>query len=173
MLATAFGNGPVAGPPPSGHRPSRLAPSRISTGHDAVMKTNRTAPRRVLVTGGAGEISAYACRVLAAAPEVAQVVVADRNDEKASKLATDLGPKTSALALDISDADSLSASLEDVDIVQNCAGPFYGFGREVLSAAIAAGTDYLDVTADPAPGNLWRRSHRQATTHRPEPALPT
>ena len=56
------------------------------------MDKNHTAPKRVLVTGGAGEMGAYACRILAQAEAVAQVVVADRDDEKAAKLAIDLGP---------------------------------------------------------------------------------
>jgi saccharopine dehydrogenase-like NADP-dependent oxidoreductase len=112
------------------------------------MNTNRPAPKRVLVTGGAGEMGAYACRVLAQVQTVSQVVVADRDDEKAAKLAIDLGPKAAPLALDISDSDGLSTALAEVDIVLNCAGPFYRFGREVLSAAIAADTDYLDICDD-------------------------
>ncbi|WP_125035194.1 saccharopine dehydrogenase family protein [Nocardioides sp. LS1] len=112
------------------------------------MNSHVTAPHRVLVTGGAGEMGAYACRILAEASEISQVVIGDRDEEKAAKLAVDLGPKTRALALDISDADALSDALETVDIVLNCAGPFYRFGREVLSAAIAAGTDYLDICDD-------------------------
>jgi saccharopine dehydrogenase-like NADP-dependent oxidoreductase len=112
------------------------------------MQTNGNARRRVLVTGGAGEMAAHACRVLAEAPEVAHVVIADRDEAKASKLASVIGARASALTLDISDADDLSAALDDVDMVLNCAGPFYRFGREVLSAAIAAGTDYLDICDD-------------------------
>ncbi|GAA3649483.1 saccharopine dehydrogenase NADP-binding domain-containing protein [Nocardioides ginsengisoli] len=93
-------------------------------------------------------MGAYACRILAGAEEIAQVVVADRDGEKAGKLVADIGAKATALQLDISDAEALASALADVDIVLNCAGPFYRFGREVLSAAIAAGTDYLDICDD-------------------------
>ncbi|WP_158890790.1 saccharopine dehydrogenase family protein [Amycolatopsis anabasis] len=105
-------------------------------------------PKRVLVTGGAGEMGAYACGVLADAAEIAGLVVADRDEEKAARLAAKLGPKATALALDISDSTALAKALADVDLVLNCAGPFYRFGREVLSGAIAAGTDYLDICDD-------------------------
>ncbi|GAB3857763.1 saccharopine dehydrogenase NADP-binding domain-containing protein [Nocardioides maradonensis] len=100
------------------------------------------------MTGGAGEMGAYACRVLAKADEIDQVLVADRDLARAEALAAELGPTASAFALDISDADALRAALEQVDVVLNTAGPFYRFGREVLSAAIAAGTDYLDICDD-------------------------
>lgn len=104
--------------------------------------------RRILVTGGAGEMGAYACRALAKADEVEEVLVADRDLTRAEALASDLGPKAVALELDISDSAALSSALADVDIVLNCAGPFYRFGREVLSAAIASATNYLDICDD-------------------------
>lgn len=90
----------------------------------------------------------YACKALAAADEVELVLVSDRDEERAEKLAVELGPKARGLALDISDSEALAKALADVDIVLNCAGPFYLFGREVLSAAIAAGTHYLDICDD-------------------------
>ena len=105
-------------------------------------------PQRILVTGGAGEMGSYACRALAKADEVERVFVADRDLPRAERLAAELGPTAVPLDLDISDADALSAALDDVDIVLNTAGPFYRFGREVLSAAIATGTNYLDICDD-------------------------
>jgi saccharopine dehydrogenase-like NADP-dependent oxidoreductase len=90
----------------------------------------------------------YACRTLAKADEVNLVLVADRDEKKARDFVTELGPTAEASALDISDAEALSKALTDVDLVLNCAGPFYRFGREVLTAAIAAGTNYLDICDD-------------------------
>ncbi|MFD9961861.1 saccharopine dehydrogenase NADP-binding domain-containing protein [Amycolatopsis sp. NPDC058986] len=104
--------------------------------------------KRVLVTGGAGEMGAHACRVLAGAEEVAEVLVADRNEEAAKALADVLGARAKPLALDISDAAGLADALADVDLVLNTAGPFYRFGPLVLRAAIATGTHYLDICDD-------------------------
>lgn len=106
------------------------------------------ARKRILVTGGAGEMARYACRALARADEVETVVVSDRDHDRAVGFAAELGPKARAAGLDISDSDALRAALRDVDIVLNCAGPFYRFGREVLGAAIATGTHYLDICDD-------------------------
>lgn len=104
--------------------------------------------KRVLVVGGAGEMGAHACRVLAESGEIAEVLIADRNEQAAKALAVDLGPQATPVALDISDADALQAALEGVDIVLNTAGPFYRFGPLVLRAAIATQTHYLDICDD-------------------------
>ena len=103
---------------------------------------------RVVVTGGAGEMAAYACRVLAEAPEIGCVVIADRDADKAAALAAALGPKASPQSLDVADREALIAAVSDADVVLNCAGPFYRFGREVLSTAIETRTDYLDICDD-------------------------
>jgi saccharopine dehydrogenase-like NADP-dependent oxidoreductase len=104
--------------------------------------------KRILVTGGAGEMGSYACRVLAKADEIERVLVADRDLARAEALAAELGPTARAVALDISDVAALRSALGQVDVVLNTAGPFYRFGREVLSAAIDTCTDYLDICDD-------------------------
>lgn len=90
----------------------------------------------------------YACRALAAADEVDQVVVADRDQPRAETVAGEIGGKARALGLDISDGDALRTALGDVDVVLNTAGPFYRLGRPVLEAAIDTGTHYLDICDD-------------------------
>ncbi|MBB1158967.1 saccharopine dehydrogenase family protein [Amycolatopsis dendrobii] len=112
------------------------------------MAAERRTGKRVLVTGGAGEMGAHACRVLAGAEEIAEVLVADRNEAAATALADVLGPRAKPLALDISDAAALASALSGIDIVLNTTGPFYRFGPLVLRAAIAAGTHYLDICDD-------------------------
>ena len=42
---------------------------------------------RILVIGGAGEMGKYSCRILAAAYEADEVLIADRNAERAAQLA--------------------------------------------------------------------------------------
>lgn len=48
----------------------------------------------------------------------------------------------------LSDADTLDALMRSTSIVANLAGPYYRTGFTVLDAAIAAGTDYLDICDD-------------------------
>jgi saccharopine dehydrogenase-like NADP-dependent oxidoreductase len=103
---------------------------------------------RILVTGGGGDMGAYACRALAGAAEVDEVLIADRHEARAAALADELGAKTAPVGLDISDSGALRELLAGVDVVLNTAGPFYRFGRVVLEAAIEAKTHYLDICDD-------------------------
>jgi len=38
--------------------------------------------------------------------------------------------------------------LKDFDVILNCVGPFYEYGTTLLSAAIEAGVNYVDVCDD-------------------------
>jgi hypothetical protein len=89
-----------------------------------------------------------AARVLARADEVDDLVLADRDEARARAVASELGQNVTAAGLDIANADALAAALQGVDIVLNCAGPFYRLGRPVLEAAIATGAHYLDICDD-------------------------
>ncbi|MEV0060451.1 saccharopine dehydrogenase NADP-binding domain-containing protein [Nocardia sp. NPDC050718] len=112
------------------------------------MTAEHTTGKRILVTGGAGEMGAHACRALVGADEVAEVLIADRNEQAAKALADELGAGATPLALDISDAAALTDALTGVDFVLNTTGPFYRFGPLVLRAAIATHTHYLDICDD-------------------------
>jgi len=79
--------------------------------------------RVALVTGGASGIGEQTVRVLAAAG--ARVVIADLNEEAAAKLAAEVGGGASALALNVTNRDSVSSafgSLDKLDILINNAG---------------------------------------------------
>ncbi len=103
---------------------------------------------RVLVLGGAGEVGRVAARTLAAAAAVTELVVADLDGRRAESVATSLGPKASSRFADVTDRRTLRALMRDCDIVVNTVGPFFRFGVPILSAAIDAGRDYVDVCDD-------------------------
>jgi saccharopine dehydrogenase-like NADP-dependent oxidoreductase len=48
----------------------------------------------------------------------------------------------------MADPEALQRVLEGADIVVNCTGPYYTLGPLILDAAIAAGTDYVDICDD-------------------------
>ncbi len=102
----------------------------------------------IIIIGGAGDMGRVACAATVADPEITSVVVADRDAERATALADQLGPKAGAMAVDITDRAALLAAIADVDVVVNTVGPFYLYGRPVLEAAIEAGKHYVDIADD-------------------------
>ena len=106
---------------------------------------------RILALGGAGEMGRAAAAVLVDEESVAEVVIADRDLPRAATVARALGAKASTLRIDASDHAALVAAMARCDVVVNTVGPFFRFGVPVLTAAIDAGVDYLDICDDPEP----------------------
>ncbi len=103
---------------------------------------------KIIVVGGAGDMGQVACETVAIDPVVTQVIIADRDIDRARALADKIGSKASAISLDITDKDSLLDAVSKADIVLNTVGPFYLYGPPVLEAAIAAGKHYADIADD-------------------------
>ncbi|GAB3681129.1 saccharopine dehydrogenase NADP-binding domain-containing protein [Saccharopolyspora tripterygii] len=79
--------------------------------------------------------------------EVSTVVVLDRDVGRLDAMAELWGPKVQPVGFDAL-ADDLSPHLSDARVTVSTLGPFTVFGQHVLSAAIEAGCDYLDINDD-------------------------
>lgn len=99
---------------------------------------------RILLICGADQPDRQAWQLLAESTEIGEILVAGHDDARAASLAAHLGGKVVAVRLDSAGSGALTEVLRDVDIVLTCAGTSARFGRDVLSAAIATGTHYLD-----------------------------
>ena len=104
---------------------------------------------RILILGGAGVEGKAIGNFLAEQAEVSAVIISDRRGPAAEKAATEIGHKASIQVLDLNDSESLINLMDGVDIVVNCTGPFYRLGTTVLSAAIKARKNYVDIADDP------------------------
>jgi len=71
------------------------------------------------------------------------VVIAGRNGTKTRGLAAMLG--TDARVFAVEDA---ATSLDGIDILLNCAGPFVETYRPLAEACLDTGTHYLDITGE-------------------------
>lgn len=97
---------------------------------------------------GAGSVGSDAARQMGASRPDVQIRVGDLRLENAQRAAARAGANAEAVQVDVHDAVSLAASLADVDIVLNTAGPFYRNAVPIVEGAIAAGVDYVDINDD-------------------------
>jgi hypothetical protein len=101
---------------------------------------------RVLILGGYGFFGSRIAAALARDPRI-ELIVAGRNADKATALAYQLGLTAEhAVKLDAT-APNFTGLLRKfgVKTLIHTAGPFQGQGYEVARAAIAAGSNYLDL----------------------------
>ncbi|MBI4027476.1 MAG: saccharopine dehydrogenase NADP-binding domain-containing protein [Verrucomicrobia bacterium] len=101
-----------------------------------------------LMLGGYGNAGLCLARLLLQETDVC-LVLAGRSREKAERAAADLnnacgGDRVSGIRVDVADAESLKRSFRGKDFVI-VASSTAGHAREVASAALAAGMDYLDI----------------------------
>ena len=99
---------------------------------------------RILVLGGAGEMGSVAVRDLAERTDH-ELVVGEFNVEAAKTLAASLGRSAEVVRVDVQDDHSLTAALNDVDVVLNAT--FMRWVPRVTRAAIDAGVHLVDLGA--------------------------
>jgi saccharopine dehydrogenase-like NADP-dependent oxidoreductase len=75
-------------------------------------------------------------------------MIADRNADAAKSLASSLNGAVEWMALDISDSKALGKAVAQADLVMNAVGPYFRFGKSVLTACIHGGKDYVDICDD-------------------------
>lgn len=103
---------------------------------------------RIVVFGGAGDVGSRAVEELAAAPDVTEVTVADRDLERAYRLAGSLGSaraRVRAVAVDAEDPSAVAQAMRGHDACASALGPFYRFEPTLVRAALEAGVDYASV----------------------------
>jgi len=104
---------------------------------------------RALILGGVGMVGQAVARALVREEGVSEVVLGD--------IVTDQGrlheklrgsDKVSLVKADVNDHECLVSLMKGVDVVVNCAGPFFRTGPAVARAAIEARVNYLDICDD-------------------------
>jgi saccharopine dehydrogenase-like NADP-dependent oxidoreductase len=106
--------------------------------------------KRVLLLG-AGAMGTLAAQTVSGFDDVEKLIVASLKRSEAEMTAVRCRGNVAADAVDVTDHDRLVALMRDADVVLNCVGPFFRFGVPILTAAIEAGVDYLDICDDPEP----------------------
>jgi short subunit dehydrogenase-like uncharacterized protein len=109
-------------------------------------------PFELILLGATGYTGRQALRAVLKQRPDARLAVAGRNAAKLRALVDDmLPPDTRApeiLVADTRDADSLRSLARQGQVLFNLAGPYHATGDAVVAACIAAGTHYLDLSAE-------------------------
>jgi len=104
---------------------------------------------RALVIGGAGGMGQGVARDLIKQEQVTKVTLGDINtdpDRLAEKLRA--SEKISLIKIDVNDHSGMVSAIKKVDVIINCAGPFYKTAVAVARAAVEAKVNYIDICDD-------------------------
>ncbi len=104
---------------------------------------------RAIVIGGAGGMGQGVARDLVKQNQVTDVILADLypDPERLSPKLRD-SEKTTLMKMDVNDHASMVKTFKEIDVVINCAGPFYKTAVPVAKAAVAAKKNYIDICDD-------------------------
>jgi saccharopine dehydrogenase-like NADP-dependent oxidoreductase len=104
---------------------------------------------RALVVGGAGGMGQGVARDLIKHPQVAEVILGDLYPDP-ERLAPKLreSEKVTLIKMDVNDHDGMVHMFKKIDVVINCAGPFYKTAVPVAKAAVEAKINYIDICDD-------------------------
>ncbi|XP_077252955.1 saccharopine dehydrogenase isoform X2 [Tasmannia lanceolata] len=118
---------------------------------------------RVLILGGTGRVGGSTASALSNLCPNLQILVAGRNRERGAALVSTLGENSEFVEVNIDNAKTLEAALNDVDLVVHTAGPFQQAEKcTVLEAAISTKTAYLDVCDDTSYAFRAKSFHQKA-----------
>jgi len=104
---------------------------------------------RAIVLGGAGGMGQGVARDLIKQPQVTDVILGDLYPDP-ERLAPKLrdSEKAILIKMDVNDHDAMVNRFKEIDVVINCAGPFYKTAVPVAKAAVEAKKNYIDICDD-------------------------
>jgi saccharopine dehydrogenase-like NADP-dependent oxidoreductase len=104
---------------------------------------------RAIVLGGAGGMGQGVARDLIKQQQVTDVILADLYPDP-ERLAPKLrdSKKVTLIKMDVNDHDAMVNTFKEIDVVINCAGPFYKTAVPVAKAAVEAKKNYIDICDD-------------------------
>lgn len=104
---------------------------------------------RAFVLGGAGGMGQGVARDLIKQEPITYVVLGDLfpDPERLSPKLRD-SAKTTLVKMDVNDHSGMVNAFKDVDVIINCAGPFYKTAVPVARAAVEARVNYIDICDD-------------------------
>jgi len=106
----------------------------------------------IIVFGATGFTGRLVAEYLSEAYPRLQYAMAGRNPEKLEKVRAKMGipERVSLLEADATDVDSLIGMVKNAKAVITTVGPYQLYGTNLVEACAKAGTDYVDLSGEPA-----------------------
>ncbi|GAA0535365.1 saccharopine dehydrogenase NADP-binding domain-containing protein [Paractinoplanes ferrugineus] len=103
----------------------------------------------IVVYGASGFVGVLVAKYLAEhAPAGTRVALAGRSETKLTDVKRRLGVDWPVLVADATDVPALEKLASSTRVVITTVGPYAKFGRTIVGACAAAGTDYVDLTGE-------------------------
>ncbi len=104
---------------------------------------------KALVIGGTGGMGQGVARDLIKQEQITNVILGDINtDPERVQEKLRASSKVSLRKIDVNDHNGMVNAIKEVDVVVNCAGPFYKTAVAVARAAVEAKVNYIDICDD-------------------------
>ena len=104
---------------------------------------------KALVLGGTGGMGQGVARDLIKQEQITKVTLGDINtDPNRVQEKLRASEKVSLIRIDVNDHKGMVSAIKNVDVVINCAGPFYKTAVAVAKAAVEAKVNYIDICDD-------------------------
>jgi saccharopine dehydrogenase (NAD+, L-lysine-forming) len=104
---------------------------------------------QALVLGGTGGMGQGVARDLIKQEQIKKVILGDINtDPNRVQEKLRASGKVSLVRVDVNDHNGLVRTIQEADVVINCAGPFYKTAVAVARAAVEAKVNYIDICDD-------------------------
>ncbi|HEY0530004.1 MAG TPA: saccharopine dehydrogenase NADP-binding domain-containing protein [Actinoplanes sp.] len=111
--------------------------------------TQPTREHDIVVYGATGFAGTLVARHLAAhAPAGARLALAGRSETKLTRVRAELDVDWPIVVADASDETALARLAASARVVVTTVGPYEKYGRQLVAACAAAGTDYADLTGE-------------------------
>jgi short subunit dehydrogenase-like uncharacterized protein len=111
--------------------------------------SERVREHDIVVYGATGFVGVLAAQYLAGhAPTGTRVALAGRSPTKLAEVGERLGVDWPVLVADADDTAALTRLAESAHVVVTTVGPYAKYGKELVRACAAAGTDYVDLTGE-------------------------
>ncbi|MBF0397461.1 MAG: saccharopine dehydrogenase NADP-binding domain-containing protein [Desulfobacterales bacterium] len=103
---------------------------------------------KLIILGGCADMAKPLIELLKNDTEVKEIILADRNEEKAKSICDMNGIKFTPAFCDANDHIALVSLIKGNDVVIAYIGPFYSFEKKMAKAAIDAGVNYVSIADD-------------------------